>query len=203
MIFALSVALAVAVAAVVYFSRARGASPAPDKAAPAQNPAAPVPARADPAVYPVMREQALTATRAKFGLPGTLDRLEPWGVVMDIAFQDGGSYTTIAFSDGSASIYLSSGGGFIGGHEHEAVNKAARRVVQLAARFQPQLTPTPVFPLPAAGMVTFYVLTDAGVLTGSAPEEELGMQRDPLWPLFHAAHEVITQYRLIDQGRRK
>lgn len=195
-----AVAVAVAVAAGVYFSRSRAASPAPDTDTDNKSAGA---GKADPAVYPVMREQALTATRAKYGLPGTLNRLEPWGVVMDIAFQDGGSYTTIAFSDGSASIYLSSGGGFIGGHEREAVNKAARRLVQLAARFQPQLTPTPVFPLPAAGMVTFYVLTDAGVLTGSAPEEELGMQRDPLWPLFHAAHDVITQYRLIDQARRK
>jgi hypothetical protein len=49
----------------------------------------------------------------------------------DSSFKDGGSYTVVAFADGSASIYLSTGGGHIGGVAHENVRKAAKALVDM------------------------------------------------------------------------
>jgi len=114
-----------------------------------------------------------------------------WGV-------DNGTATVVAFSDGSASIYLSSGGGFLGGGQsHESVRIAAKEMVVAAAESLPQTHPTTAYPLPQKHEVVFYLLTDQGVLTASAPEAELRNNRHPLSKLGAAAQNVITQYRHI------
>src|SRR4051812_47928164 len=92
-----------------------------------------------------LRDQALHATRATFGLDAMTAPMEPWGVVMETGFPEG-SFTLVALSDGNASIYLSSGGGYLGGGAHETIRKAAQAMVALAATFQPRATTTSVFP---------------------------------------------------------
>jgi hypothetical protein len=81
------------------------------------------------------------------------------------------------------------------------IRKAAQAMVSLAAKFQPQMVATKTFPLPNSGQTIFYVLTDAGVFTASAPENDLGEQRHMLSPLFYAGQEVITQYRLFEMHK--
>jgi len=81
------------------------------------------------------------------------------------------------FSDGSASVYLSSGGGFIGGSSHETIRKATQKMVAIAADCQPNATATTTYPLPRHAQVIFYFLTDAGVFTANAPQEELSSHR--------------------------
>jgi hypothetical protein len=114
-----------------------------------------------------------------------------------------GSATLVAMADGSASIYLSGGGGMIGGIGHETIRNAAQHFVQLASLFQPQMKGTTDFPLPRKGETNFYILTDAGVFTASAPENELGENRHALSTLFHAGHAVIAEFLLLDKGRNK
>ena len=152
------------------------------------------------AVLADLRNQALTGTRAAFGLSDPSALTTPWGVVMETGFPEG-SFTLVAFSDGNASVYISSGGGSIGGGGHETIRKAAQTMVTLAARFQPQATMTKEFPLPQRGQTTFYLRTDSGIFTITAPEEALGENRHPWSPLFHAGHEVISQYRLIEERK--
>jgi hypothetical protein len=112
-----------------------------------------------------------------------------------------GSATVVAMSDASASVYLSRGGGFIGGSSHQSVRKAAQQTVTVADKVQPQMHPTTVFPLPQPGEVIFYALTDSGVFTISAPETHLKSGRSPLSELANAAQDVITQYRLMQQTK--
>lgn len=150
------------------------------------------------AAFADLRKQALTAGRSAFGLEAAASPTTPWGVVMETGFLEG-SFTLVALSDGSASIYLSSGGGSIGGAGHETIRKAAQAMVALAAKFQSHAKATKDFPLPKAGQTIFYLLTDAGVFTAGAPDEELGEKRHGWSPLFHAGHEVITQYRSIEE----
>jgi len=107
--------------------------------------------------------------------------------------------TVVALSDGSASVYLSNGGGFIGGQGQESINKAAKKTVGVAGEFQPQMRLTTTFPVAKQGEVIFYLLTDSGVFTASAPEGELRDNRQPLAKLANAAQDVITQYRLHQQ----
>ena len=164
--------------------------------------------KAKPRVDPVegkkmftsMREMALKQTRKAINLPAGKSDVEPFGVVMDMALGDGFA-TVVAFNDGSASIYLSSGGGWLGGIGHENVRNAAKKTVSLSARFQPLAKSTKEFPLPKPEETVFYLLTDAGVFTEHAPSEKLGEGQHAWSPLFHAAQDIIGQYRVIDQKR--
>ena len=107
--------------------------------------------------------------------------------------------TVIAFSNGHASIYLSAGGGFVGGESHESVRNAAKKMVAVARDCQPHTHPTSEYALPQKqGEVLFYLLTDAGIFTVSASKEDLGNHRGPLSKLHDAAQGIITEYRLIE-----
>jgi len=117
---------------------------------------------------------------------------------METGFPEG-TATLVTLADGSASLYLSSGGGTIGGGEHEAVANASRAMVTLSATFLSQMIVVTSFPLPMARITTFFVRTDSGVFSISAPEESLGEGQHALSPLFYAGQEVITQLRLIEE----
>jgi hypothetical protein len=149
-------------------------------------------------VYRGLRGLALGFTRAKLGLPPTATPTEPWGVIMDWGVSSG-TATIVAISDGSASIYMSGGGGYLGGQSHEAIRKAAQNMVAVAAESQKQTIATTVYPLPQRGEVIFYLLTDAGVFTASGSYEELSSHRHVLSRLGDAGQEIITQYRLIQK----
>jgi hypothetical protein len=149
--------------------------------------------------YQALRNLALQSSRAKLGLPPTSTPTQPWGVIMDWGLNDGIA-TTVAFSDGNASVYLSTGGGFLGGAPHESILKAAKNMVAIAAECQPQTHTTAVYPLPQQSKVYFYLLTDAGVFTASAGQEDLSNHRHPLWQLGEAGQAIITQYRLIQEN---
>jgi hypothetical protein len=151
--------------------------------------------------YEGLRNQILHLKREKIGLAAPAKPTEPWAAVMDWGVTNG-TATVVAISDGTASIYFSSGGGSIGGGQsHDSIRKAAQKMVSIAAELQPQMQATDTYPLPQRGQVTFYVLTDAGVCTANAPQEELSSHHNPLSKLGDAAQEIITQYRLIQKSK--
>jgi hypothetical protein len=63
--------------------------------------------------------------------------------------------------------------------------------------------PTTDFPVPETGGVFFYFLTDAGVFTFHTRASELSSSTQPLKRVGDAMQEVITQYRLWNQGGKK
>jgi hypothetical protein len=125
------------------------------------------------------------------------------GVVMEMGMSSG---TALVFGlrDGSASIYLSGGGGSLGGQGRPAINAAARRLVATAAGLLGRLSPAAVGPppaLPAPGRIRFSVFTGAGVRAAEAAEPEL-VAGSELTPLFRGAHEIITGFRLVEDARK-
>src|SRR5258707_6117040 len=163
----------------------------------AQNPPDLLPAqRKNP--YPRLRALALYSKRIPNSIPKPSSPTEPWGVVMDWIVSSAIA-TVVAFSDGSASVYFSSGGGLLGGQAHEPIRNAARQAVAIAAEFQPQMQLTTDFPLPQPGIVVFYLLTDSGVFTSSAFESSLKTHSHALSKLGDAMQAVITAYRSIPQ----
>jgi len=160
-------------------------------------------ARPDPSeAYVGLRNMMLQGSRAKFNLPAPAKPSEPWGVIMDWGLERGIA-TVVAMSDGSASVYLSGGGGYIGGVGQEPIRAAAKRAVEVARTVQLPAEPTTDFRLPETGGVFFYFRTDAGVFAFRTRTQEVRSPAHPLRKIGDAMQEVITQYRLWDQGGRK
>lgn len=153
--------------------------------------------KANPDVYYGLRDQVLHMKRDKIGLPAPRHDTDAWAVVMDWGVTRG-TATVVAIADGTASIYLSSGGGSLGGGQsHESLRQAALRAVSAAAQVQPEMRAVTNYPLPHEGEVVFYVVTDAGVFSAGAPEKELSAHRHRMSKLGDAMQEIITQYRVI------
>lgn len=152
-------------------------------------------------VYQGLRNMVLCGTRERFGLGPTSSPTEPWGVVMDWGVS-GATATVMALSDGSASIYLSSGGGYLGGQKEESVKSAALQAITVAREFPPQMKKTTDYILPTTGEVVFYLLTDSGVLTASGQEAELRSLDHPLGKLGNAMQNVVTQYRILEEYKK-
>lgn len=142
-----------------------------------------------------LRSNALAVDADKSGIP-TIGSNAIYGVIMDIGFPEGWA-TIVAFADGNASLYLSGGGGVIGGIGHDSVKATAVKLVTLANQYISLSTPTTATPLPTTGEVTFNILTAKGIRTVTANETDLGEERHKLSPLFYAGQDVITQLRLV------
>jgi hypothetical protein len=121
--------------------------------------------------------------------------------MMDWGVQKG-TVTVLAMSDGSASVYFSTGGGYIGGEGQEPIRIAAERAVDAAKLVQLPHSPTTAFPIPEQHGVFFYLLTDAGVFMFRTSEQELNSHEHPLRKLGDNMQGVITQYRLWDERRK-
>jgi hypothetical protein len=145
--------------------------------------------KADPATYAMLRRHALE-TR--------LPRIPPRDiqtVLMDFHV-DHGTVTVVASADGNASLYLSSGGGFLGGSQHyPAIREAALHAVSLATTMQCHFEPTENSALPPLGDVTFYVTTGVGIHIAVASQARLRAAADPLAGLGGAMQRIVTEYR--------
>jgi hypothetical protein len=148
--------------------------------------------------YSALRRRALSIQRTDIGIPEPPPEAPVWGVLMETGYP-GATATLLALGDGTTSLYLSTGGGVIGGHAHQNVREANAEFVETANRYYEHMTPTDSFPLPAEGHTHFYALTDSGVLSGVGRDEDLGFGRHRLSLLFHAGHQVITQLRIISE----
>lgn len=147
-------------------------------------------------VYLGLRHQALSMSREELGIPAPYGQTPGWGVLMDLGLQEG-TATVFALADGTTSLYVSLGGGIIGGGTHEAVRHTNERFIEAANLVIEYLKPTRYCFLPAVGQVFFYVLTDNGILTGSATQHELTGAPHPLARLFFAGDDVVSQLRMV------
>lgn len=155
------------------------------------------PGKADPALYPKLREQALSITREKLGMSPSA---APLAVIVDIHDAKGYSYSIVAFEDGTASVYLSSGGGFIGGSQgSEAIKQAGLAMMRTAELSLGSMTVVRSHPLPDKGHTSFFVVMDDGTYSATARTEDVEGPKHPLHALYAAGQEIVTQYRLDQQ----
>src|SRR5262249_28397574 len=122
---------------------------------------------------------------------------EPWSVVMDWGVKQAVA-TVVAFRDGTASMYYSSGGGNLGGGQADAdIRAAAKSALVVASRHLKQLKPVSEFPIPTqSGQVFFYVLTRSGIFFGEGLQKELATNEHPISELGNAMQAIVTGYRL-------
>lgn len=145
-----------------------------------------------------LRRLVLSTPPAELGLTVDADPERVYGVLMETG-HDAAVVTIVSLIDGSTSLYVSTGGGTIGAGEQEPVAEATRGFVAMAQLFVGHTEATSSFDLPDAGRVRFQLLTVGGGRTAEADENDLGLGRHPLSPLFHAGQDVTTQIRLLSE----
>ena len=147
--------------------------------------------RPDPAIYQKLRANALQL-RIPNGEGDSIDL-----VLMDWHLGSGTS-TVLVASDGTASIYLSSGGGFIGaGQKSKTVHAIAIEAIQLARSLAFHCALTETIELPPPGEVFFYLRSNAGLRRGIATEAALRAGTDPLVALATTMQKIVSAYRVI------
>ena len=160
------------------------------------------PAASGEKVYLGLRAQILSLDPAAAGLQQSERHQAVWGALMETGYPRG-TATLVALADGTTSLYLSTGGGIIGGGFHQAVATATQSFLADLERHLPAFRPDPDAALPATGEVIIRALTYAGRLSAAASEDHLGHGRHQLSPVFHAAHRVITELRLIEETKHR
>ena len=147
-------------------------------------------------VYRTMRGRVLESKPAEIGLDGFAGLEEAWAAVMEMGMNHGATVTVASLVDGSASIYTSTGGGFIGGGSKPAIRDAAVAFVSAAREVQPTLTASDDVALPRPGETVFYIRKGSQRYRAATATADLESGPHPLAPLWIAAQNVITQYRL-------
>lgn len=153
-------------------------------------------------VFTGLRGLALSAKSTDFPNVEKIGKSGVYGVLMELGYPEG-VVTLSAFITGDASVYFSSGGGIVGGMDYEIVRKTAIAFNQQAAKFVSRGKKVISFPTPMLGQAVFYILTQEGIYSIEALENDLGNNRSPYSPLFYAGQDVITEFRLIEEEKQK
>jgi len=142
-----------------------------------------------------LRDMAFSLTPVQLGVSFPDDKTIVYGIVMDWGMNSA-VVTTVCYQTGDASLYLSSGGGIIGGGGHQAVNSAAKQFVSLAQTYLDKATKTETTDLPATDEIKFYLLTNKGVFAGEEQMKNFENETSKWLPLFEEGNKVITELRL-------
>jgi hypothetical protein len=137
-----------------------------------------------------LRDQLLHASPQQIGVTPVRGVL---GVLMERGYAKGVA-TVVALTDGTASMYISSGGAVTGGRAYAPARAASQRLCEQAADSLAATKPTTEFPSPAMGRVRFYVLTESGVRTAERDILPLAADAgaDPLAPLIAAGDALLA-----------
>lgn len=157
-------------------------------------------------LYSLGRHQALTSDKefiaAVAPFPESLPDAPAWGVVMEMAYP-GFSGTLAAFSNKQTSLHTSDGLGVPAFDIKEPVLQASAKLIAAANKAIPHLKPTASAPLPEPWHAHFYVRTDSGNLVTDASGDDFRNEQHPLFPLFAAGNELLTEVKLVATNRHK
>lgn len=148
--------------------------------------------------YVLLREAVFAATPEAIDITGESEAHGVWGLVMECGYPETVA-TLVALADRTVSLYFSNGGGMIGMGSHEGPQRAARDLLRIAPRFLEYCDSTAKYPLPRREHVRFYLFGQDVTLTAEAAERSLMGDEHPLSPLFHVAHELISEIRKLDR----
>ncbi|MES1220792.1 MAG: hypothetical protein ABUT20_35150 [Bacteroidota bacterium] len=147
-----------------------------------------------------LRNMALNVTSEQLQLSLPPDQTKVFGVVMDWDLGDG-TMTLITYQTGDASMYLSSGGGVIGGGQHENVSKAAKEFVSMAQNYLDKSSKADTTTLPDKDFFKFYFLTNKGKFVAQENIDNIKNKTSIWLNLFTNANNVITELRLTTEKK--
>lgn len=144
-----------------------------------------------------LRNQALSSTADLAGWTTPPARRHVYGGMLDWGL-DRGTATLFALDDGTASLYLSSGGGVLGGGFHDSVRDSARAFIASFEPFLDRMDPDGEGATPPGGSTDLRALTLTGRLYVRIPNSEfIGPPQHPMAVVFEAGQALITQLRMV------
>ena len=150
--------------------------------------------------YNDLRNIAFSVSADTLHLNLPADHTAVYGTIMDWDYE-GVTVTVVAFETGDASLYLSSGQIFIGGHAHERIKKAAIDLVSGSQPYVSQTNKTSSTAGPDHDCVKFYFLTNHGTFVHQETVANVTQPANEWAQLFAKAQIVIAEYRQISQGK--
>jgi hypothetical protein len=147
-----------------------------------------------------LRDMALGVTAEQLGLQIAEEQTKVYGIVMDWDLGDGIA-TVSAYETGDASMYLSSGGGVIGGGQHENVRNIVFPYITKGQSFLNKATLTDSTPLPDKNCIRFYFLTNKGKFMAQENMKNIESETSEWLILFEEANKVLSELRLISENK--
>lgn len=144
--------------------------------------------------YMEMRQIAFSAKADQIGLEDIPDD-KVYGLITEMDMNPG-SASVISFLTGDTSLYLSSGGGFIGAGQHEEVRKMVAEKVDGFQKYLSKAEKINNPELPIEGTVNFNFLTKNGIYSKTEKMTDLESGNSELSSLFGEVNEIITEIRL-------
>lgn len=152
--------------------------------------------------YTDLRNIALSSTAEQIGVELPAGKgIKVYGFVMDMDLGEG-TATLASFLSGDASLYLSTGGGLIGGREHDNVSNATEVLIAKAGKYLSKAEKTTTTPLPSKDGVNFYFLTDQGIYRGQEDIANLKSKSSEWLDLFAEANKVIGEIGKIENKKK-
>lgn len=145
--------------------------------------------------YLEMRKMAFSVSAEQLGLKLPKDSRKIYGIITDLDVGNG-TATVITYLTGDASIYLSSGGGFIGAGQHESVKKVAKDFVNNSNSISSKGMKFKNSELPTKGNANFYFLSNEGQTRISENISKLNSGQSEFSNLFKDLNIVMNQIRL-------
>lgn len=145
--------------------------------------------------YIDLRQMAFNVSTEKLEIIFPNNEVRVYGMIMDMDM-GGGIATLVAYSTGDASMYLSTGGGVVGGGQHDAVNKAAKKLNDQAQNYLNKASLVSETPIPSNGGVNIYLLTNKGKYLIKEQLSNFDNEKSSIQLLFYGANDVITQLRM-------
>jgi len=143
--------------------------------------------------YNNMRNMSFDITPEQLQLSG-LNENEIYGVIMDWDLGNG-TMSLISFSTGDASMYLSTGGGVIGGGQHPNVSSASKLFVKQAQKYLDKTIKMDSTPLPSANNIRFYFKTTKGIYSVEEKMSNIENQSSEWYTYFEEANKLIAELR--------
>lgn len=144
--------------------------------------------------YMEMRNIAFSAKADQIGLEN-IPEDKVYGLITEMGMNPG-SATVVSFLTGDTSLYLSSGGGFIGAGQHEDVREIVKEKVNGFQQYLIQAKKIDKPQLPTDGTVNFNFLTRNGLYSVTEKMSDLESGNSELSNLFMEVNEIITHIRL-------
>ena len=144
--------------------------------------------------YMDIRNMAFTAKANQIGLENIADD-KVYGLITEMSMNPG-SASVISFLTGDASLYLSSGSGFIGAGQHEEVREMVAKKVDGFQKYLSQAEKISEPKLHEDIKVNLKKKKKNGIYSVTENMADLENGKSKLAELFVAVNEVITEIRL-------